>query len=183
MFRKISLGNVGVVIGLILTIVGFWAYATDRPTLNLAGFFYGIPLLLGGLALKSAELEPVPMVPESSDDVIARREATATETQNQIRKDVTRFRYGEEAHLATALEYLGLSPTDEERPVLTTLREENHDGQYALVMLFESPMIGFDQWQEKQDKMSRFFGPNIQAELKQPEAKQVEVTLLSTQSA
>lgn len=183
MFRKISLGNVGVVIGLILTLVGFWAYATDRPTLNLAGFFYGIPVLLGGLALKSAELEPVPIVPESSEDIMARREATATATQNQIRKDVTRFRYGEEAHLATALDYLGLSPTDEERPVLQTLREESHDGQYALVLTFDSPMIGFDSWQEKQDKMSRFFGPNIQAKLKQPETEQVEVTLISTQNA
>jgi uncharacterized Tic20 family protein len=39
MLRQISLGAVGLVVGGILTLVGFVAYATDNPTLNLVGFF------------------------------------------------------------------------------------------------------------------------------------------------
>ena len=54
MLRKLSLARVGLTVGGILTIIGFVAYAVDNPTLNLAGFFYGVPILLGGLALKAA---------------------------------------------------------------------------------------------------------------------------------
>ncbi len=183
MFRKTSLGTVGIVIGLILAAMGFWAYGTGRSTLNLVGFFYGIPILLGGLALKSSELEPVPVEPPTPDKIVTLRDTAATDTQNQIRKDVTRFRYGEDAHLAVALDYLGLSPTDEERPILKALREEDHDGQYALVLTFDSPLIALEAWQEKQDKIGRFFGPNIRAELHQPQAPQVEVALITSPNA
>ncbi|NJN60411.1 MAG: DUF2854 domain-containing protein, partial [Coleofasciculaceae cyanobacterium RL_1_1] len=58
-FRRISLGSTAFYLGLILTTIGFWAYFTDRPTLNLAGFFYGIPVLLIGIALRTAQLKPV----------------------------------------------------------------------------------------------------------------------------
>ena len=60
MLRKTSLASLGLTLGGILTLVGFIAYATGNATLNLAGFFYGIPLLLGGLALKASELKPIP---------------------------------------------------------------------------------------------------------------------------
>ncbi|MBD0269590.1 MAG: DUF2854 domain-containing protein, partial [Cyanobacteria bacterium Co-bin8] len=59
MFGKTSLGSILLVVGGILTVVGFVAYFQDNPTLNLAGFFYGIPVLLGGLALRASELKPV----------------------------------------------------------------------------------------------------------------------------
>jgi len=60
MFGKISLGTLGLTVGSILTIMGFIAYGFDNATLNLVGFFYGFPLLLGGLALKANELQPIP---------------------------------------------------------------------------------------------------------------------------
>jgi hypothetical protein len=180
MLRKIPLGALVLTIGLVLTVMGFVAYALDRPTLNLVGFFYGIPILIGGLALKSAEIVPVPVIPETPTAVATLRDKFATETQNQVRKDVTRFRYGQEAHLDSALEYLGLSPNDEERPVLAALREEERDGKYALVLAFDSPKIAFDRWQEKHDRITRFFGPNITAELHQGQASRVELTLIST---
>ncbi len=182
MLRKIPLGTVGVVIGLVLTLLGFWAYATDRPTLNLAGFFYGIPLLLGGLALKSAELKPVPNEPIPSAEVLALREQWATSTQNQVRKDVTRFRYGEEGHLVGALESLGLSPNDDQRPVLQKIREEVRAGHYALVLTFDSPHIDLEAWRKKQDRIARFFGPNLGAEIQSAEPNQIELVLISTQN-
>ena len=123
MLRKISLALVGLTVGSLLTVVGFIAYALDYATLNLAGFFYGIPLLLGGLALKAAELKPIPFSQPTPDAILKLREKLATPTQNQIRKDVTRYRYGQEAHLDDTLQRLGLSPTDEERPVLVSLKE------------------------------------------------------------
>ena len=120
---------------------------------------------MGGAALKAAELKPIPYKVETSQDVLELRKSQATPTQEQVRKDVTRFRYGQEAHLDETLERLGLSPTDEERPVLHSIVERNHEGRYNLTLSFASPYISFDTWQEKRDKIERFFGPNITADI------------------
>ncbi len=179
MLPKISLAAVGLTVGGILTITGFVAYALDYATLNLAGFFYGIPLVLGGLALKAAELKPIPFSEPTSEPVLALRNKLATPTQNQIRKDVTRYRYGQEAHLDDSLERLGLSPTDEERPVLVSLKEGDWDGKYGLTLKFNSPFITFETWQEKQEKIAKFFGPDLAVSLNETEEKVVEVNLIS----
>lgn len=178
MLRQISLALVGLVIGTILTIGGFWAYFAGNPTLNLAGFFYGVPLLLGGLALKASELTPVPFSEPTTPEVLALREQQATPTQNQLRKDVTRYRYGQEAHLDEALKRLGLSPTDEERPVLKELQEMVIDGAYTLVLKFYSPLFPLETWQEKQDKIATFFGPGLKAEVSQPGENQINLALI-----
>ncbi|HEY9808653.1 MAG TPA: DUF2854 domain-containing protein [Halomicronema sp.] len=175
-----SLGTLGLSVGSILTVVGFYAYFANNPTLNLAGFFYGIPLLLGGLALKAAELKPVPFSQPTTPEIIALREKQATATQVQIRKDITRYRYGQEAHLDEALARLGLSPTDEERPVLEKLRETEIDGAYALILEFNSPFISLESWQQKQEKIEKFFGPAVQAKIHQSAENQIELALIST---
>lgn len=179
MLRKIPLGDVGLWVGGVLTIVGFVAYFSNSPTLNLAGFFYGIPLLLGGLALKASELKPVQYSEPPSEVVIALRDRQATDTQNQIRKDVTRFRYGQEAHLDSSLEALGLSPTDEERPVLDGIRETSTDGDYTLVLEFDSPLISFETWKDKREKLERFFGPGLRVTVSQPAEDRIEVALIT----
>ncbi|WP_416673999.1 DUF2854 domain-containing protein [Egbenema bharatensis] len=179
MLRQISLGTLGLVVGGVLSIVGFVAYAMNNPTLNLVGFFYGIPILLGGLALKAAELKPVPFSNPTTPEVLALREAQATSTQNQIRKDVTRYRYGQEAHLDSSLDYLGLDPTDEERPVLEGIHEESVEGAYGLVLEFDSPLISFDTWQQKREKIERFFGPGLRAEVRQLADDRVDVVLIA----
>jgi len=178
MFRKFSLGYAGLLVGGILTIVGFVAYATDNATLNLAGFFYGIPLLLGGLALKASELKPVPFSVETPPEVVTLREKQATSTQKQIISDVTRYRYGQEAHLDEVLAKLGLSPTDDERPVLISLKETVIEENYALILQFDSPLIPFTTWQEKEEKLTKFFGPGIKANVSQPEEDQVDLALI-----
>jgi hypothetical protein len=179
MLRKISLALVGLTVGSILTVVGFVAYALDYATLNLAGFFYGIPLLLGGLALKAAELKPIPFSEPTPDAILKLREKLATPTQNQIRKDVTRYRYGQEAHLDDTLQRLGLSPTDEERPVLVTLKESVIAEHYALILNFKSPFISLEIWQEKIDKIEKFFGPDIRVNIEQTDDNKIEVALIS----
>ncbi|EDX72968.1 hypothetical protein MC7420_2586 [Coleofasciculus chthonoplastes PCC 7420] len=179
MLRKISLGTVGLWVGGVLTIIGFVAYATENATLNLVGFFYGVPILLGGFALKAAELKPVPLSQPTPPDVLQQRQQTATPIQNQIRQDVMRYRYGQDAHLDSSLESLGLSPSDEERPDLNSLRETVVDGAYTLVLEFYSPLIPFETWEQKREKIEKFFGPNIRVELSQPEEDQVDVALIA----
>ncbi|MGK7873588.1 MAG: DUF2854 domain-containing protein [Xenococcaceae cyanobacterium] len=183
MLRQTSLGSLGLIVGGTLAIVGFVAYAAGNATLNLVGLFYGVPILLGGLALKAAELKPVPFTQPTPPEILALREQQGTPTQNQIRKDVTRYRYGQQAHLDESLERLGLSPTDEERPVLIGLRETEVDGAYTLIMEFDSPLISLEMWQNKREKLEKFFGPGIRADVTQPEESRVNVTLIAVPEA
>jgi hypothetical protein len=179
MLRKLSLGNVLLTVGGILTIIGFVAYFKENATLNLAGFFYGIPVLLGGLALRAAELEPTQYSQITSPEVTELRNQQATPTQNQVRSDVTRYRYGQEAHLDEVLERLGLAPSDDARPELVGVREEAVDGSYALFLEFDSPKIPLAKWLEKQDKIEKFFGPDIRADISEPKENQVDLALIT----
>jgi hypothetical protein len=182
MLGKISLGTLGLTLGSILTIVGFVAYAADNATLNLVGFFYGFPLLLGGLALKANELKPIPFSQLTTASVLALRKQQATVTQNKIRTDITRFCYGQEAHLDRALAYLGLSPSDEERPVVTGLRETEVNGAYSLILEFDSPEIPLDIWLQKQEKMTKYFAPNVEVKITQPDEDRIELELITIQN-
>ncbi len=166
--------------GGILTVVGTIAYVTNYAALNMAGFFYGIPMFLGGIAFKITELKPVPITQPLTQEVTDLRSRQATETQQQIFNDVTRYRYGERAHLAAALKFLGLSPTDEERPELIGIYETSVDGAYALVLGFESPMIDFSTWSSKQEKMNQFFGQGVRVVLEQPESDLVKLSIIAT---
>jgi hypothetical protein len=182
--NKISLASVGLYIGGILFVLGFWAYAKGNSTLNLVGFFYGFPILLGGFAFKSSEVTPIPIIIPESEPVLAVRKLAETPTQKQLRKDVTRYRYGIKAHLDEILEKLGMSPTDEERPLLIGLYEELSQAEdtknaYSLVLRFRSPLMSFEFWQEKQDKLTRFFGPGIIAVVTELENKEVDLRLIS----
>ena len=88
-----------------LTLVGFAAYFFGLRHAESGRFFFtAFPYFWGGLALKAAELEPVPYTQTTSPEVLKLREEQATATQNQVRQDVTRYRYGQEAHLDIALE-------------------------------------------------------------------------------
>ncbi len=178
LLRKISLAFVGLTVGSTLTVIGFVAYATGNATLNLAGMFYGIPVLLGGLALKAAEIKPIPYSQAPSPEIIALRKQQATPVQNQIRRDVTRYRYGQEAHLDDSLERLGLSPTDEQRPLLVSIRETETDGAYTLVLEFDSPFVSVETWQDKQAKIAKFFGPDIKVEITPKEDNLIDVALI-----
>lgn len=180
MLRKISLGTLGLTIGGILTIIGFIAYAVHNATLNLIGFFYGIPVLLGGLALKANELKPVPFIPSTTESVLSLRKQKATDTQNQVRQDITRYRYGQDAHLDKALTHLGLGQLEEELPEVTALREMEVDGNYALVLDFDSPQVPLDIWEQKQQKMTGFFGPGVDVKIKQTGEDKIELALITT---
>lgn len=179
---SLSLGTLGLAVGSLLTVAGIIAYAMGNATLNLVGFFYGVPLLLGGLALKAVELKPVPYRELPRAEVIAAR-SQATPTQTQIRKDVTRYRYGQEAHLDRALASLGLSPSEEERPVLVAIAETLQEGAYTLILEFDSPKIPLELWRSKQTKMETFFGPQVAVEVESCGADRVQVALIRQHKA
>jgi hypothetical protein len=179
MFRKFSLASLLLSAGGLLTVLGIIAYITGKAALNIGGWFYGIPLILGGLALKITELKPVPYSQPTPPEIATLREKQATPTQKQLRKDVTRYRFGEDVHLDEALKRLELTPSKEERPVLVGVREVTINDAYTLVLEFESPFLPLEKWQEKQEKIEKFFGPGIRAELTQPQENRVDVALIA----
>jgi len=108
--RGFSLGNLIIGLGVAITVLSFSEYLTGEggEGLNVSGlgFVYGIPVFLAGSALKYAEIEPVPCYVNGNSDAIF--DAKATEIIKKIRQDVTRHRYGDEAHLDTTVKKLGL---------------------------------------------------------------------------
>ena len=146
----------------------------------MVGFFYGIPALLGGLALKASELSPVPFSQTTPPEVLALREQQATPTQNQLRKDVTRYRYGQDIHLDEALKRIGLGRNDDEHPILDGIREVEMNGAYTLILEFQSAFISLEDWQDKRNKIEKFFGPGVLSEITQPAEQRVELALISS---
>jgi len=102
-----SPGSLVTLAGAALSVIGWIGYATSNPNLSLPTIFYGIPILLGGLALKSSELPPAELL-EAEPDAVALREQAASKTLRKLVKDVTRWRYGQKAHLESSLEALKL---------------------------------------------------------------------------
>jgi len=178
MLRQISLSLLGLSLGAVLTIVGTVAYFADNATLNLVGFFYGLPLILGGLALKTTELKPVPYSTPTTDAVIALRTHQATVTQKKLQGDVTRFQYGQNTHLESALTYLRLGATKDQRPRLIGIREAETAGAYTLVLEFESAHLPLEGWLAKQEQMTAYFGPDIQVAIAQPTGDRIELSLI-----
>ena len=180
MLRQTSLATLGISLGSILTAMGFIAYFANNPTLNLVGFFYGFPLLLGGLALKGSELKPIPFSQPTEPNILELRNQQATKTQTKLRKDLTGYKYGQDAHLDRALGQVGLSPTEEKRPQITGIRETEINGAYTLVLEFDSPLLPMQVWQQQLEKIQSFFGPGIKAELHQPENNRIELSLIAS---
>ncbi|SAY39289.1 DUF2854 domain-containing protein [Candidatus Synechococcus spongiarum] len=175
----LSPGSWITVSGTSLAVFGLVAYATDHPTLNLVGLFSGIPVLLGGLALKSSELPPVPWLQPPDAQSRTLRQTVATEVQRRLVKDVRRWRYGQKAHLESSLEILKLWHRDKP-PQLTGLRENDVQGHYQLTMRFR---LGSEEesqaWFDRRDRLARFFGPGLEAAVVVVDSHCIEVQLLS----
>lgn len=158
-----SPGSLLTVLGAVLTVIGSVAYATDAPNLSLPTIFYGIPIFLGGLALKSAELPP-PQRITPAEQWRSLRESTATEGQLKLLKDVIRWRYGQKAHLESSLEALKL--WDEQAPPqLQSVEEYEDQGRYALRLSFQLGAVPRERWVAQEGRLGRFFGPGLVATL------------------
>jgi hypothetical protein len=174
--RGFSLGNFVVAAGILITVLSFAEYLSDSGSegLNVSGlgFVYGIPVFLAGAALKYAEIEPVPAWSTPASERIY--EAKATEIIKKIKQDVTRHRYGDEAHLDTTVKKLGLVVPGKAYPQLRELREEEIDGEYVFTMVWQSLDTPFKMWADERrvKKYETFFGPGVTADIVKIDAEQ-----------
>jgi len=176
--RGFSLGNLVITAGLGITALSFAEYLSSSGSdgLNISGlgFVYGIPIFLAGAALKYAEIEPVPCFTAPGADVVA--EKKATEIIKKIKQDVTRHRYGDEAHLDTTVKKLGLVVPGKAYPQLMELREEiDADGEnLAFTMVWQSVDTPYKMWadEKRRKRYETFFGPGVGAEVVKIDAEQ-----------
>lgn len=176
--RGFSLANLFLAAGAVVTVSSFWSYIGSYGTASATslGFVYGVPILLIGCALKYAELQPVPV--SSTPDARQARETRATAIQKKIYQDITRHRYGDEAHMAAALSSLGLVPRGEACPVLERAEEQVAEGgEYDLRLIFRSVATPYSDWQQRQQRFEKFFGPGVSAHVEKVDAKQRLVAL------
>lgn len=186
---KVSFGVIGLGFGVSLLSYGFGAYFNILPGSEWSAIMltYGFPLAIIGMALKYAELKPVPCLTYS--DAEMSREKCATPILKQVRNDVIRYRYGDEQHLDEALKRifqygLGGGIPRRNAPILQMIREEvTEDGKYCLVLVFEAKALQLSDFEKRQGKFTSFFGPDITAEIGKGENNLYEVRLISNLNA
>jgi hypothetical protein len=172
----LSPGSLVTIAGASLSVIGWLGYASGNPNLSLPTIFYGIPILLGGLALKSSELPPARRLspPERFREL---RERPESEPLRKLLADVLRWRYGQKAHLESSLEVLKLWDEDNP-PELLSVEELDHDGGYGLRLRFRRGAVPFERWQERRERLGRFFGPGLIAELEARDPDGIQLSLL-----
>lgn len=149
--RGFSLPAVVFTIGILLTsssFIGF--FSTDGGgdgAVSSLGFVYGIPVFLIGLSLWYAEIPPV--IIETSEAGDRAWENKATETLRKVKLDVTRHRYGDDAHLDSTLETLGLKLQGKKFPKMIRIeQEESSDKELIFTMVFQSLDTPYKIWAE-----------------------------------
>ena len=160
MNKHLSPGNLIVTTGGILAFIGMTAYFTDSVNLSVPTFFYGVPIFLIGLGLKTSEIPPVELVDKSgfnNNKFNRPKELTA------LVKDVTRWRYGIKAHLESSLEALNLWDEDDP-PQLKQIEEITKEDKKGLRLHFEINGVPVEKWIEKQDRLNRFFVKGLESE-------------------
>ena len=160
MKKYLSPANLIVTTGGVLAFVGMTAYFTDSVNLSVPTFFYGVPILLIGLGLKTSEIPPVNLLDNlnfKADKSNRPKELTA------LVKDVTRWRYGIKAHLESSLEALNLWDEDNP-PQLKEIEEITKEDKRGLRMHFEINGVPTEKWIDKQERINRFFAKGLESE-------------------
>ena len=188
--RGFSLATAALAAGALITLSSFAAFFTSgggggTASVSSLGFIYGIPTLLVGAALAYAELEPVPVTydgPEAKLEALFERKAN--EAMRKVREDVTRHRYGDDAHLDTTTKALGLVEPGRPYPILLEVKlGETSKGELSYAMVFNAPEAPFSLWADEKRvrKYETFFGPDIDAEVVKVDAeKRVVAIVLAT---
>lgn len=178
---RFSIGNLVTGSGAALFVYCLGTYLINNgqtDLLSTLGFVYAIPALVGGLALKYAELPPVPL--KTNPAAEATREKKATTIQAKILSDATRFTYGD-AHMEDPLKALKLAPRGMGPPELKALAEDVVGEEYALKMRFYAPNTPYRVWKDRAPRYSRFFGPGVRAQLRlvDVDRRLVELSLIT----
>ncbi len=173
-----SPGNIITVTGAVLTVIGAIAYGTGAANLSVPTLFYGFPIFIGGLALKTSELPPAKKVVPSKD--LAHLKDQIPPELKQLVGDVTRWRYGQKAHLESSLQVLQLWNEDKP-PQLLEIEELDTGKGYGVRMRFELAGVPLERWEEKKDRLSRFFAKGLDAELISICEEEIDLMLLPKQ--
>ncbi len=174
-----SPGNLITVSGAALTVVGAIAYATGAANLSVPTLFYGFPIFIGGLALKTSELPPAKHLNKIKNDSESKKQAPPELIK--LLGDVTRWRYGQKAHLDSSLQVLNLWD-DDNPPQLVEIEELTTPKGYGLRLRFETAGVSIERWQERKERLGRFFAKGLQAELKPASSEALDLTLLPSQN-
>ena len=160
MKKLYSPANLIIITGGSLSFIGMTAYFTDSVNLSVPTFFYGVPIFLIGLALKTSEIPPVNLI--DKDKFFSNKLNRPEELTNLV-KDVTKWRYGIQAHLESSLEALKLWNFDNP-PQLLELEEITKDEKNGLRMNFEINAVPQEDWIKKKDRIERFFAKGLESE-------------------
>ncbi|KGG12891.1 MULTISPECIES: DUF2854 domain-containing protein [Prochlorococcus] len=178
MNKSISPASLISILGALLTVIGLSSYFSNAANLSVPTFFYGVPILLIGLALKNSELSPA-NCKNSSKELTLLKTKVPQEFQDLI-DDVTRWRYGQRAHLESSLQVLKL--WDELKPPqLKEIAILDKGTRSGIQMKFEVNGVPIEKWEEKKDRLGRFFAKNFEATLISCGTGQLELTLLPSQ--
>ena len=174
-----SPANLIIVTGALLTIIGVSAYISGVANLSVPTLFYGFPIFLAGLALKTTELAPAKrVIPESS--LAKLREAGPPELAKLVR-DVTRWRYGQHAHLESSLKALKLWD-QANPPQLLEIEELETVGGYGIRLRFKTAGVTLARWQEKQERLGRFFAKGLKAEMLSSKKGEIDLMIVPKQN-
>ncbi len=160
MKKYFSPGNIIVTTGGFLAFIGMTAYFTDSVNLSVPTFFYGVPIFLIGLGLKTSEIPPVKLLNQTN---FKKNRFNRPKELTSLVKDVTRWRYGIKAHLESSLESLNLWDEDNP-PQLREIEEITKEGKNGLRMHFEINSVSVEKWLEKQERLNRFFVKGLESE-------------------
>ena len=160
MKKLLSPGNLITITGGVLALIGITAFFLESVNLSVPTFFYGVPIFLIGLGLKTSEIPPVNLLEKETfkaDKFKGPKELTA------LVKDVTRYRYGLKVHLESSLEALEL--WDEDNPSkLLELEEINKENKNGLRMHFQINSVPIEKWMNKKERLNRFFAKGLESE-------------------
>jgi len=175
MNKLLSPGNLITIGGATLSLIGLTAYFTDATNLSVPTFFYGVPIFLIGISLKTTEVPPALRVVPSSK--YASERMKSPEELGQLVNDVTRWRYGQSCQLESSLRVLKLWDIDNP-PQMTEIEELIKDGNYGIRMRFEIAGVSIERWNDKKERLGRFFAKGLNAELFSPSPGEIDLTLL-----
>jgi len=121
---------------------------------------------------------------ETKPDAEGLFDEKSTPTLQSIKSDVTRHRYGDDAHLDSSLKTLGLTVPQGRYPQLKKVIEsKTAEGELEFTMLFESKDVPFTTWSDPMKIVAadRFFGPGVWTKIwKHSSEKKMAALMLTT---
>ena len=175
MNKLLSPANLITIGGASLSLIGLTAYFSDATNLSVPTFFYGVPIFLIGISLKTTEVPPALRVVPANK--FASERDKAPEELGKLVKDVTRWRYGQSCQLEASLRVLKLWDIDNP-PQLLEIEELVKDGNYGIRMRFVMAAVSLERWNAQKERLGRFFAKGLSAELFCSTPGEIDLTLL-----